>query len=282
VTVVDLTMSFDDYLTNPAYGSSELRLFRAGIPAVVQWRRKNRPPDTDATRIGRAAHCAILTPELFAATFIVKPEGMEFRSNADKALRDKWIAEGKTILTQQEWAQVEAVVRAFHGKPAAHDALERAEAIEASVFWTDPSGIARKGRPDWWDDHAVSDLKVSIEAEKGFSTLVYKAHRNGWFNQLASNWEGLAANGLRTACGRLVVIAPNPPQDLRVWLLEVCEADLEFLAMENQDTARAIGECERTGVWSGTPDDWQRIELPAGAGFEELDMSGVEEAHDHE
>jgi hypothetical protein len=273
-------MSFAAYLGSDAYGASDIRAAKFDSPASMKWHREHRDEEevTDATRIGKAAHCAILTPRLFDESFVVKPEGMKFQSDANKALRDKWLAEGRTILTAKEWAQVDAVVRAFHSKAAASIALVQADAIEASVFWTDTeTGVFRKCRPDFWGGGYVYDLKVSIDAEKGLDTLSYKAHANGWANQLAGGVAGLNANGVAVKGGRLVVIAPSPPQQFRVWLLELRENDLLFLEMDNQNTCRVIAECERTGQWPGTPDDWQVIELPASAAFNEADLEGAEE-----
>lgn len=269
-------MSFVDYLAHPAYGSSDLRAFRQGPPAIVPWRRDHRDDETSATRIGKAAHCAILTPDLFAASFQVKPEGMEFRSKENKALRDKWRAEGRSILSQDEWSQIQQIVRAFHSKAPAAASLESAVACEASVFWKcRTTGLLRKCRPDWWAGGFAYDLKVSIDAEKSLDSLAYKAHANGWANQLANDRAGLNECGERIKGGRLVVIAPNPPQELRVWMLEYREADLDFLEMENEDACKGIAACERSGHWPGTPDTWQTIELPASAAFTESDLEGA-------
>lgn len=273
-------MSFDDYLSHPAYGSSDLRAFKIGPPALMKWRREHRDEseDTDATKFGRAAHCAIITPDLFAASFQVKPEGMDFRSKENKALRDQWLSEGRTILTQDQWAQIQNVVKAFHGKLGAMRSLTEAVERETSIFWTcENSGLSCKARPDWWTADAVYDLKVSVDAEKGFDTVAFKAHANGWANQIANNRAGLNALGCNIKRGRLIVIAPNPPQDLRVWLLEYRENDLDFLEMDNENTRRAIAACERSGHWPATPDEWQTLELPASAAFTESDLEGAEE-----
>ena len=271
---------FADYLAHPSYGSSDLRAFREGPPALVPWRRKNRSAQTDATRIGIAAHCAILTPDLWDETHVVKPEGMEFRSKENKALRDAWIAAGRIILSQDEWKQVQAIHAAFLNKSIAADSLHKALGIEASVFWTcEQSGLPCKARPDWFTEQTVYDLKVSVVAERGPDSLAASAYRNGWLHQLAHNAAGLRANGVSIVNGRLVIIAPNPPQDHRVWCLEVRENDIDFLELDNVNTRRGMAVCHSTGQWPGTPDQWQTIELPAFAGFQESDLSaeGAEE-----
>lgn len=272
------TMSFADYLASEAYGSSDLKAFRVGPPAMVPWRRANREDDTPATRVGSAAHCLILTPDLFSQVYAVKPAGMSFASKEGKAWRDEHGE--KEILTWDEALQAREVHKAFTGKMAAFDALHGAEAREASVFWTcRKSGLPCKSRPDWFDRETIYDLKVSIVAERDADSLPFVAHKNGWLHQLAHGRAGLHANGFDGVNrGRLVIIAPNPPQEHRVWLLEVCENDLDFLELDNINTRLGMAECHRTGKWPGTPDTFRVIELPASAAFTESDLEGATEA----
>ena len=211
---IDRGMSFDDYLRDQSYGSSDLRAFRVGPPAMVPWRRANREADTPSTRVGSAAHCRILTPELFGQVYAIKPAGMSFASREGKAWRDE--QEGREILTWDEAEQVRGVHAAFTEKLAAFDSLHGALAREASVFWTcDRTGLPCKGRPDWFDATIVYDLKVSIAAEKDADYMSFAAHRSGWMHQLAHNRAGLRANGVNTITrGRIVLVSPNPPHSV--------------------------------------------------------------------
>jgi len=271
-------LSFDEYLAHDAFGSSDLRSFKQGPPAMVPWRRANREDDTPSTRIGHAAHCRILTPELFDSVYVAKPEGMTFASKEGKAWRDE--NGSRIILTHDEATAVHQVHAAFAGKLAAFDSLHAAVAREASVFWEcQHTGLPSKCRPDWFDEHTVYDLKVSVDAEKSFDTLAFKVHANGWLNQLAHNRAGLNSTGCKIKTGRLVIIAPSPPQQFRVWLLEVREADLDFLEMDNENTRKGMAACLQAGHWPGTPDSWQTIELPASAAFTETDLEGALEVH---
>lgn len=271
-------LSFSDYLAHPGYGSSDLRAFAKGPPAMVPWQRANRSTGTQATQFGSAAHCGIMTPELFTKSFVAKPSGMEFRTKEAKAIRDGWLADGMTIVDAETYNEMCAVRHAFFAKKPAKESLAKSLRREATVLWTcEKSGLPCKGRPDWFDAHAVYDLKVSIEAEKGMDSLRWRAHSNGWLNQLAHNRAGLNANGHGIKVGRLVVIASSPPQEHRVWLLEVTENDMDFLELDNLNTRLGMAECHRTDQWPGTPDDWNVIELPASAAFTENDLEGTSE-----
>lgn len=271
---IDPGMSFAAYLAHEAYGSSDLKAFKIGPPAMVPWRRKFRGDDTAATRVGSAAHCLILTPALFDDIYVVKPEGMTFASKEGKAWRDA--QGGKTILTFDEWLAVTAASNAFADCEAMPAALVGAR-IENSVFWTcENSGLPCKGRPDWFTGEAVYDLKVSVTAEKPAGMLPYIAHANGWLNQLAHNRAGLRSHGINVKVGRLVIVSPNPPA--RVHLLEVRENDMDFLELDNENTRRGMMACHRSGDWPGLPGSWQVMELPASAAFTESDLTGAEEA----
>ena len=269
------TLPFPDYLGHPAYGSSDVRAMRRGPPAMVPWGRANRAEDTDATAMGRAAHCMILTPQLFGREYVVRPAGVDFRTKDGKAWRDAQTAE---IVTAEEWQQLQDIQAAFASKRAARESLAAADAIEASVFWECPeSGLPCKGRPDWFTLDCVHDLKVSVVGERDLAGVTYKAFANGWMHQLAHNRGGLNANGMEITKGRLTIIAPKPPQALHVWLIEVRESDLDLLELDNQRVRMGIAGCVKAGVWPGTPEEWQVVEVPHPGEFNEVDLLGAVE-----
>lgn len=269
-------LSFPEYLDHPSYGSSSIKDFKVGPPAMVEWRRRNRSDGTKATKLGTAAHCLLLTPTLFSTSYAVRPddERGDFRTKAGKAWRDENLANGIEALSSEEWQQLQGISDAFLKKVGAC----RAEAamVEASIFWNCArSGLPCKGRPDWWDGVAVYDLKVSIIADRPFDSMVWALHGNGWLNQLAHNRAGLAANGVNVKLGRNVIVSPNAPHNIH--LIEVRESDLDFLELDNENARRGMMQCHENGVWPGTPDKWQTIELPASAAFTEADIEGADE-----
>jgi hypothetical protein len=256
-------MPFAEYLARDAYGSSDIQAFKAGPPAMVPWRRANHT-DTDATRIGQAAHCKIIDPHLFAERFYQKEEGEEFRTKEAKAKRNDLLASGKVIISHLEAREIDRIVSAFKAHQQINQSLLRAAGREASIFWTcAQSGLPRRVRPDWFDGQATYDLKVTVEATKGLETLRWKAYRNGWMHQLAGARAGLREAGKDVKVGRLVVIAPTPPQHLRIWGLEVSEHDLDILELDNENWCREMAVCHQSGVWPGVPSAWQPCPLPA-------------------
>lgn len=252
------SLSFADYLALPGYGSSDLRAMRVGPPAMVPWRKSNPREASDSMRLGTAAHCAILEPDAFNDRFSFKPEGMSFATKDGKAWRAS--QGGKLILTHDESNLVVGIAESFALKTAASSALAAATAREASIIW--PSqGVTLKGRPDWYDSTHVYDLKVTRHANERSAS--FRAWSEGWSHQLAHYRDGLAFEDGKTRGGRLVLINPEPPH--AVYLIEVKPDTLDLLSLENERAVARIAECERSGVWPGTPDEWTKVDLPAAA-----------------
>lgn len=255
------SLSFEDYRKLDAYGSSDIRAMRVGPPAMVPWRRANPHQETDATRLGTAAHCAIIEGDAFQKRFAFKPEGMSFATKEGKAWRAS--QGGRSIVSHDESERICGIVAAFKAKTAACrslDSLDDFSVREASIVW--PSqGVALKGRPDWYDGTHVYDLKITRHANE--RSAAFRAWSEGWSHQLAHYRAGLAAEDGVLRGGRLVLINPEPPHS--VYLLEVKPDTLDLLALENEAAVRRIAECEASGVWPGTPEEWTRVDLPAAA-----------------
>lgn len=253
-------VSMADYRAWDAWGSSDLKTMRVGPPAMVEWRKKNPSPDTDATRIGTACHAAILEGDSFADRYAFKPEGMTFASNDGKAWRAAQA--GKIILTPSDQETVNGVVVAFETKPAAYKAWLASENREASIVWTDPETGARlKARPDWYGGGYVYDLKVSRYAVE--RSIPFRAWCEGWMHQAAFYRVGLRAVGVAIEGARLVVVHPAPPHP--VFLVDLKPNDLDVLALENAETIRRMVACRDANHWPGTPEEWQSIDLPPAA-----------------
>lgn len=274
---IERTLPFPDYLNHPAFGSSDLRNF-ARLPALCDWHRRNRTNGTDATALGTAAHCLILTPTLFHQQYIVKPDGMTFASKDGKAWREEQRAAGYSddnMLSQSEMAQINAIACAFEQKRIAAKSLRDAVAAEASVFWTQ-DGLKCKARPDWFTRTCSYDLKISVHASKDIGTLRYRAWAEGWMHQGAHVRAGLRANGFPdVAKHRLVVIAPKGPSSVQTYCLELSEHTLDVIELEMESIRLGMVKCVETGIWPGTPDDWETIEIPESALTADLDEEEV-------
>lgn len=284
-------LSFAAYHALPAWGSSSLRAMRVGPPARVLWEREHPREDTDATILGTRAHCLILTPILFESQYVELPADAPQRPteamltaakpSPSSVERQAWWRDFETRRAGREpikAAEIEVlrnIQDAFDQKEVARNAIIDATAIEKSMVWTcEATGVRLKGRPDFYDDEYVFDLKVTREA----SRLSFAAYRNGWVHQLAHYRTGLRSLGVLIKTGRIVAVDTEPPH--YVYCVEFRESDLDVLAMENEQTVLAMQRCEAAGEWPDTPDKFERIEIPQYAIDEQthaLDLTGATE-----
>lgn len=247
----------------PGFGSTDLRRMRIGPPAMVPWGRANPERETDATKLGTAAHCAILEPGAFAARFAHKPDGLSFSTKEGKEWKAA-VPDGVSILTHAEWQKVDAIVNAFHSKDIAHEAYEAAAVNrEVSVAWNDPdTALPLKARPDFYIEGGhVYELKVTRHASA--QSIAFRAYAEGWMHQLAHNIAGLVENGVKVDGGRIIAINPEPPQRFRVYCVEVKRDALSLMHLENERTYKALAECVEFDEWPGSWDVWEKIEAPA-------------------
>jgi hypothetical protein len=253
-------MSFETYLNLDAWGSSALRAMRRGPPARVRWEKDKPHSDTSATLLGSAVHCGLLTPHLFADTYVGKPEGMKFSTKDGKAWRDSH--QGRKILSTGDFALVGSIIDALNLKPVVAASLENS-AREHSIIWTCPaSGETCKGRPDWIDEDSGSIYDLKVTRHGGTRWMAMRAYSEGWMHQLAHYRTGAIVNGAEVSRGRLVVVEPEPPHF--VWTLEVKRDALDLLELENGETLKQLRDCRVANAWPGTPDEWTKIEPPAG------------------
>lgn len=267
------TMNFETYLELDAWGSSSLRAMRRGPPARVVWEKDSPSGDTSARLLGSAVHCGLLTPHLFADTYVGKPEGMRFSTKEGKAWRDAHSS--RTILSNEDFLRVSSIVDALMAKEAVAKSLRDA-ACEHSMVWMCPwSGETCKGRPDWISGRWLYDLKVSRHADSGF--IAHRAYAEGWLHQLAHYVTGAQTLKLDVSGGRLVVVTPAPPH--YIYLLELKVDALDLLGLENVSTLKEMRKCREAAAWENTPDTWKLIEPPPESlvEFESVAMTDASE-----
>lgn len=128
------------------------------------------PPDaeTDALRIGKAFHMAVLEPDRFRESVIAAPK-CDRRTKEGKALFAAFCeaSAGKVILSQEELANVQAMADGVFVDDTARDLLEKPREVELPLRWLDAeSGIECKAKldaliADSFSFACVLDLKSS-------------------------------------------------------------------------------------------------------------------------
>jgi exodeoxyribonuclease VIII len=149
--------------------------------------------ETDALRVGSAAHVLALEPELFNKQFYVLPEGI-IRNPKHAAYKEQLdIAGERMVLTQAQHKEVLDVSKAVARDRIADVVLNTAGKIEATIIWHDEAtGLYLKTRPDFLRDDGIAvDLKTCLTAEP--EAFARAAYDKGYDISVAMTFEGYKA-----------------------------------------------------------------------------------------
>ena len=147
-------------------GTSSTILKKIAQKSVLHAIKEERS-ESAALDLGSALHCAVLEPEKYNVDFLIMPK-IDGRTKEGKALKADYEekAKGKTLLNEEQDAQVKAMVQAIHAHEIANGMLTGGEA-EYSYFAKDPiTGLLLKTRPDYKNAGALIDLKTCQDASR--------------------------------------------------------------------------------------------------------------------
>jgi exodeoxyribonuclease VIII len=257
----DLTNA--EYHASPAISKSGLDLIRKA-PALYRWRQANPTEQTPAMRLGTLTHTVVLEPDRFEQDTIVRPEGIDRRTNAGKAAwaAFEFEAEGCEIISDEEWTKLAAIRDAVRSHPAAAKALAGSPVIEQSIFW-DADDIACRCRPDAVTERGVIvDLKTTRDASPdGFAKSVaqYRYHVQAAFY----------SDGYRAAFGEaprgfvFIAVETEPPYLVAVYVAS--ETMTSRGRIEYQADLDTFRECLATDTWQGYSSSPLTLDLPKWA-----------------
>lgn len=225
--------------------------------------------ETKALNFGRAAHAALLEPDVFRRTYVVEPEWGSCRANQDdgttkeqgkanKERRDAWRAAhaGAQLVTAEDMGVILGMRDALARETDALDLLCEGRP-EVTIRWTCPdTGLLCQSRLDWWADDVdtVADLKTIEDAREA-----ERAIRNFGYRRQDAHY----LDGLRE-CGRpgrfvFIFVEKSPPFGVRV-----LELDDEARAHGREQIDRAkriMAECKASGVWPAYPSGIKKVGL---------------------
>lgn len=183
------------YHANDAISHSKLETYRRR-PALyfkkyVAKTLKREEPGP-AFRIGSAAHTLVLEPATWVDRYAIRPDGIDRRTKAGKdeyaAFEAK--AAGKTIIDQDEAAQVTAIAEAVRANPLASQLFANGE---PELTWRKAGKVALQCRTDWFCEQGcelsggrpyVADLKTVESLEDGaFGSFEKAVFRYGYHRQ---------------------------------------------------------------------------------------------------
>lgn len=223
------------------------------------------PAETPALLFGRALHCLVLEPELFATEWAEQPDFGNLRTKAAREARDAWLAEhpGITLLSSDDWQRLHAMREAVLAHPVASALLDGGQA-EATSVWTDPgTGLLCKARMDCWrpDIGVIGDLKSTVDASPAAFARAVANYR--YHVQQAHYAAGAAAHGIEAPTFVFVVVEKTPPYAVCLYQLDDDAADRGD-ELRTRDLQR-LDACLQADDWPAYPPAVNALSLPAWA-----------------
>jgi exodeoxyribonuclease VIII len=229
-----------------SYSGMKELLFRS--PAHYQHWLANPRPDSKAFRIGRATHCAFLTPDLWATTYKAIPE-CDRRTKEGKAVHEAFMSSlkaGDEALAFDEYELVTEIAQA--ASRIADNLIYRTGAwVEKPLLGKDKT-TALKGIPDLIDAEGwVYDLKTTDDAsERAFTRTIL----NYGYHIQAAHYLTLAGCNRSDIRGfRIVAVEKDAPHEGCVY--EIAGDLLEQGRKECERAYSLYDRCMASGNWPG-------------------------------
>jgi hypothetical protein len=273
-------LSFEDYQAISAQSNTGLGKIAKTPAHFIDWLNGGREEDeTNALRVGRLAHRAVLEPDKFQAEFeslyAVKPAGMRFSTTVGKAWRADALARGKQILESDDVDFTFSAARIISDHKKASEMLRRGRPeLSVTAELPDFPGIAVKCRVDFaTEGNALVDLKTAKDASfVGFRKAIAerKYHRQG-----ALYLDVCKAAGLDKKHFTFVVIEKTSPYLIGCYRLD--EEAIHQGRMEYRKLLALYAECKEKNEWPGYDSGLVEIGLPQWAITETQDPAWMRE-----
>lgn len=257
-------LDFDAYLGLPHESRSGFKPLIQATPADYQFAKQHPFQGSAATRLGSAAHAAVLEPHTLA-------DFAEYPAVVDRRLKDpakaaaagKMTGEqaeafeqehaGKTILPPGELTRAIQLGELVRAQPSVAALLSDGKP-EVSMLVTDPeTQVQYKCRPDWAmaSNGIVVDLKTTISLahsslEKSILNHCYEVQASmikAAHEHLGIPWSAHVLIWVRTD--------PKARPDVRVEYLDPWWIERGTLLFRR--ALRKLAECKQTGEWPGEP-----------------------------
>lgn len=257
-------ISLDDYhgkrdlLDGPSVSKSALKWLvpaMGGSPKAF-WGRWQFNPDhieqdtSKALDFGKAAHCLLLGDEVFGERFCIRPEQWaDWRTKAAQDWRDEQVAQGKTIITAEQFERIRRIHADASNYPLVKHGLLNGR-IERSMLWKDPeTGIWLRARPDALPnaDGVYADLKTAGKFDEDF--LERQIFDAGYYLQAAIT--RMVCRGLGMPFETFVllyVLNDDVPDTAHV---EIDQFDIDRGERVVRWCLKTIRHCLDTGEWPG-------------------------------
>lgn len=249
----------------------------------------NRKPkkETDALRVGRAFHDALLLPDEFADRYHRLPEGFSRAASkkfADEiAAADEAIADGLACLSVIECALIDEMVAALRADALVAPLISEGEA-EVTLAWKDEeTGVWLRARPDWIRPSLDVGLNFKSDADASFDGFSRSIAKFGYAQGAALELDGCLAvfGAAPTTYLHPVIEKPSlatfePGDYLATAVWELPAEDIERGRWLNRQAIRLFADCLAADKWHGYTAEPEPCGLPSYARFV-IDQGGAAE-----
>ena len=272
-------LSFIDYLKIEAMNFHTLKELDISALHLKHVFDGYRQPSTDALRLGRAIHCGVLTPKLFATDHPVSPGcAAPMKSGARKGLAcgksARWSEDGSTfycgthakgddllvefdnVLTEAEGHNIASVVESVLHHPAGACLLKEGKPEQTIVF--ERHGVLCKARVDWLMDGHFVDLKKLQRGKADDRSLLQAIVKYSYYQQLAFYAAAVMSIQGEMPAADLLFCEDAPPYD--VTLLPFDEQSLLIGLAEMDQLLKRYKRHRADGNWPGVFADAISIE----------------------
>jgi hypothetical protein len=257
-------ISFSEYMAIDACSSHRLGLLSKS-PAHLKHEINTPREETQALKIGKAIHAAILEPSEFVNHFVQMPK-LDARTKEGKAKRDDFLAihSRSTILSEDEYRQVMNIGVAVRSHKIVSNLLNTTTHTEISGFFKDKeTGIECKMRADAicakhgliWDIKSTDDASPT-----SFESSIFKF---GYHRQAAFYLNGANALGLNIKHFLIVAAEKTAPFACAVYRLS--DEAIELGREENAVLITKYARCVEANEWPSYPEIIKDVGLPAYA-----------------
>ena len=258
----------EDYDSIERVNYSSLKLI-ARSPAHYRHGLLEERADTDALRMGRVTHLAVLEPERFRSLISVWDGGRRAGKDWDKFTEQN---QGRELLTIEEHKLCLALQQAVRNDARAMRYISGGKP-EVTVLWTAEVGgrsIPCKARLDFDTDDAIVELKTTRNAEP--SAFGRQSHGLRYHVQGAWQVDGYARAAGIGKPHVTVAVEKEPPYEVVVYRMP--ERYLEMGRVEYRDWLMRLVECRETARWPGYAETELDLEFPPWATGEDEDLGG--------
>ena len=290
-----------DYFSAEAVNASTLKhMGRSALHCKAEITRSGDRPDTEAQKVGRLVHCAVLEPERFKATYCKEPQVEDhpetlvdlagYKAKA-KALGLKvsgskgdlkariletspdikfWEDLAAELVGESEplkadhWHLAQAIIESIAANDKARKALSGGVAEETLVWRDALTGLLCKSRMDYYreDLGLIVDVKTTEDARP--EAVARDIHKYGYHISAAHYLDGLQALDLPGGQSfAWVFVEKKAPYAIGVYFAsaDMLDRGHELHRQYLTDFAR----CKLSGIWPAYPAEFQTIDLPAWA-----------------